>query len=321
MKRLSFRECWNAFVTWPFWGSFASACAKAWRSTIRWQGWRKLFFLPLFAVAPLFVLCGAALVWVFMNGLEQWPPVYGLYVLSAWLLSDLCVSLPAGIRDIKAWLEAYPKVFQMMKNEGFRFTLGLYFEQFVNFAYGIFKIISGVIVGSAWIGADGIYNFFQGVIQLFQILRRKRGGAMEQQWRSYRLCGILILLLHLTLTGIVFQMINWNRAEDHPGITIFATAAFAFYKIISSFIGVARDRKHTHPIDSSVRMLELSQAIFAIYSLQASLLHTFGTGEPWESWLNMATGCMVCLMVAAMGVYMIRRAAREIRKIQEETHG
>ena len=58
-----------------------------------------------------------------------------------------------------------------------------------------------------------------------------------------------------------------------------------------------------------------------MFSLQASLLHTFGTGETWEGWLNTATGCVVCLLVAAMGIYMIRRGSREIKKLQENGNG
>ena len=90
---------------------------------------------------------------------------------------------------------------------------------------------------------------------------------------------------------------------------------------ISSFINLAKDRKHVHPVDSSVRMLELSQAIFAIFSLQAGLLHTFGTGEKWEHYLNLTMGCAVCLLTVSMGIYMIRRANRELKKIQEKNDG
>ena len=127
--------------------------------------------------------------------------------------------------------------------------------------------------------------------------------------------------MHLTLIGIVFQMVNWHRVEESGEIMIIATAAFAFYKFISSFIDLAKDRKHTHPIDSSVRMLELSQAIFAIFSLQAGLLHTFGTGETWKHWLNLAMGCLVCLLTVSMGIYMIRRANREIKLLRETQNG
>ena len=292
-----------------------------WNRFMKWRGWKIIFPLPVWAAVILFPVCCAGLIWIFINGLEMWWPAYILYGLSGYSLADLCIKLPAAVRMGKAWLKEHPKVEGLLKNKDLHFKLELYVEQIINFAYGIFKIVSGVIVGSAWIGADGIYNFAQALIQLFQILRRKNLGTIVQQWKSYRLCGFLILLMHLTLTGIVFQMVNWNRAEESGEIMIIATAAFAFYKFISAFIDLAKDRKHTHPVDSSVRMLELSQAIFAIFSLQAGLLHTFGTGESWEHMLNLAVGCAVCLLTVAMGIYMIRRANREIKQLQETDYG
>lgn len=288
---------------------------------LHWRGWKMIFPFPVWAEVLLFAACCTGLIFVFVNGLELWWPAYILYGLSAYGLTALCIKLPGTIRRARNWMKNHTKVEGIIKNEERRFSLELYFEQFVNFAYGIFKIVSGVVVGSAWIGADGIYNFVQALIQLFQILRRKKPGTIEKQWKSYRFCGVLILLMHLTLIGIVFQTVSWNRVEESGEIMIIATAAFAFYKFISSFIDLAKDRKHTRPVDSSVRMLELSQAIFAIFSLQAGLLHTFGTGESWEHLLNLAVGCMVCLLTMAMGVYMIRRANREIHTLQETENG
>ena len=288
---------------------------------LHWGGWKIIFPLPGWTEALLFAASCAGLIWVFVNGLELWWGSYILYVLSAYGLTALCVRLPGMVGRGKGWLKNHPKVEGLLKNKELRFKLELYFEQFINFAYGIFKIVSGVIVGSAWIGTDGIYNLTQALIQLFQILRRKKPGNIARQWKSYRFCGVLILLMHLTLIGIVFQMVNWNRVEESGEIMIIATAAFAFYKFISSFIDLAKDRKHTHPVDSSVRMLELSQAIFAIFSLQAGMLHTFGTGADWERWLNLAVGCVVCLLTVAMGIYMIRRANREIKTLQEKENG
>ena len=288
-----------------------------WNRILHWNGWKKLFPLPTWLEIIIFIACCAGLIWVFVNGLDMWWPAYILYGISAYSLAALCIKLPGIVRKEQNWVKHHPKVEGLLKNEELKFSLELYFEQFINFAYGIFKIASGVIVGSAWIGADGIYNFVQALIQLFQILRRKRPGDLRNQWKSYRFCGVLILLMHLTLIGIVFQMVNWNRVEESGEIMIIATAAFAFYKFISSFIDLAKDRKHTRPIDSSVRMLELSQAIFAIFSLQAGLLHTFGTGENWEHLMNLAVGCLVCFLTVAMGIYMIRRANREIKNLQE----
>ena len=292
-----------------------------WNRSLHWSGWKKIFPFPPWADLLMLIVFCAGLIWVFLNGLDLWWPSYILYGLSAYSLVALCIKLPGAVRKEKNWIRKHPHVSGFLDNSELRFSLELYAEQFINFTYGIFKIASGVIVGSAWIGADGIYNFAQALIQLFQILRRQKPGTIQDQWKSYRFCGFLILLMHLTLIGIVFQMVNWHRVEGSGEIMIIATAAFAFYKLVSSFIDLAKDRKHTHPIDSSVRMLELSQAIFAIFSLQAGLLHTFGTGEAWEHWLDLAMGCVVCLLTVAMGIYMIRRGNREIKNLQEKKHG
>ena len=292
-----------------------------WSRFLHWNGWKKIFPLPVWAACLLFTACCAGLVWVFLNGLELWWPAYILYGLSAYGLTALCLKLPCAVRKEKDWMKKHPKVENILRNKELHFTLELYLEQFINFAYGIFKIASGVIAGSAWIGADGIYNFTQAFIQLFQILRRKNPGTIEKQWKSYRFCGVLMLVLHMTLIGIVFQMINWNRAEEQGQIQVIATAVFAFYKITNSFLDIAKDRKHIHPVDSSVRMLELSQAIFAIFSLQASMFHTFGTGESWEHLLNILTGCTVCLLIVSIGIYMICRSNREIKQRKEKYNG
>ena len=292
-----------------------------WNRFAHWRGWKKIFLLPVWAVVILFAVCCVGLIWVFANGLDMWWPAYMLYGLSAYSLTALCIGFPGAIRLERSWRSRHPKTEEVLRNRELKFSLELYIEQFINFAYGIFKIISSVIIGSAWIGADGIYNFTQALIQLFQILRRKNPGTIVKQWKSYRFCGWLVLLMHLTLIGIVFQTVNWNRVEESGEIMIIATATFAFYKFISSFLDLAKDRKHTRPVDSSVRMLELSQAIFAIFSLQAGLLRTFGSGDSWEHLLNLAVGCMVCLLTVAMGIYMIRRADREIKTLQEKNNG
>lgn len=319
--KFDFRKYWDTFLNWRGWTATASCFKKAWRSTISWTLWKKLFCLPFLLVLLLSALCTVGLIWVFVNGRETWVPAYFLYAMSAWCLIALCMKLPAAIRNAKRWLSRHPKLTVFLKNEELHFKLGLYFEQFLNFAYGIFKIVSGVILGSAWIGCDGIYNMAQALIQLFQILRRKYAKTLVQQWKSCRFCGVLILLMHLTLTGIVFQMINWNRAEEHGEIMVITTALFVFYKLISSFMSIAKDRKHLRPVDSSIRMLNLAQAIFAIFSLQASMFHTFGAGENWEHLLNIITGCSVCLLIVSMGIYMIRRSNRELRTLREENHG
>ena len=124
---------------------------------LHWRGWKKIFPLPVWADVLMFGTLGLVLIPVFLNGLEMWWPSYILYVFSAYSLTSLCIKLPTAIRMEKNWLKNHPEVDGFLKNKELHFKLGLHFEQFFNFAYGIFKVVSGVLVGSAWIGADGIY--------------------------------------------------------------------------------------------------------------------------------------------------------------------
>ena len=151
-----------------------------WNRFFRWRGWKKIFPLAVWAELLLFAGCCAGLIWVFASGLDMWWPSYFLYGLSAYSLISLCIKLPAVVRSVRNWINNHPKVENVLKDKEMHFRLDLYRAQFINFAYGIFKIASGVLVGSAWIGADGIYNFAQALIQLFQILRRKSRAV----WRN-----------------------------------------------------------------------------------------------------------------------------------------
>lgn len=332
MKKTDIKKGWDSFLGWQGWeatarfcvkgwNASASFCVTCWNSTLHWSGWRVLFGLPPLWLLALSIGCAVGLVWVFASGLENRLPGYCLYPLAAYCLTALCARLPGMIRGGRAWFSDHPKIAAIFQDSDRKFTRKLYLEQLINFGYGGFKIGAGIFYGSAWIGFDGIYNFVQAMIQLFQILRRKYAKTPVQQWKSYRFCGILILLMHLTLIGLVFQIVNWNRAVEQGEIMVITTAFFAFYKIISAFIRIAKDRKHVRPVDSSIRMLNLAQAFFAIFSLQASMFHTFGTGESWEQLMNILTGCAVCLLIVSIGIYMIQRGTREIKKLQESSNG
>lgn len=285
---------------------------EAWQKFLRWRIWRPHPVL----IVLLAAVSGGGLFWVFTGGREESVPAYFVYAVSAYALMVLVIAAPKGIRGGKRFLHTNPLIKPLVEDENKRFLLELFRNQIVNLGYGGFKLVSGILCRSTWIWADGLYNLVQGIIQLLQITQHRRHLPMEKQWKSYRLCGGLILVMHLTMTGVVFQMIR-GQAEEYPGYMIFATAAFAFYKLISAFIDVAKDRRHKSPVDSSVRMLNLTQALFSLFSLQVALLHAFDDGTVDAVLMNSLTGIGVCLLVLGTGVYMIRRANRELQRRRE----
>lgn len=319
MKKETWIALWHRIIRWPSWRGWLKW--KGWKAIGAWNGWRRLFILHPVFILFLTLLSGAGLFWAFTSGMENHWVSYLIYVLSAYTLAAASASLPKFVKHIRTAAHSNPYVQRYLSDKELRFQISLYSEQIINTFYGIFKTVSGIIHGSAWIGADGLYNLAQSLIQLIQILRRRKAQPLMQQWKSYRLCGWLILGMHLTITGLVFQMVHMGRTEEYPGYLIFVTALFAFYKLIKAFIDVAKDRKNKAPIDSSVRLLNLSQALFSIFSLQAAMIHQFDGRDEFAELMNSLTGGAVCIMIVGMGIYMLGRSRREMKKLEESWNG
>jgi len=86
----------------------------------------KVFPLPFWGDSLFFLFCAAALIWVFVSGLENWWPAYALYALSAYCLTAVCIKLPDAIQGGKLWIQKHPKLLSVLKDEelkyGFDFT-------------------------------------------------------------------------------------------------------------------------------------------------------------------------------------------------------
>lgn len=298
------KKYWQSFIRWKGWSAF-----------IHWSGWKKIFCIHPALAVLLIIASAAGLVWVFLNGMEEHPAAYGIYVISFYTLVAAVVQMPKIIRGANSLLHRNRVTNRILSDRELRFRSKLYMRQIVDLCYGGMKTAAGLFYGSSWLLTDGLYNLAQGAIELFQILRRRKVTDLSGQWKSYRLCGWLLLVLHLFMTGPIFLMINRGMGEYYPDVIVIATAAFTFYKLISAFVGVAKDRRHRAPIDSSVRMLNLSQALFSLFSLQVSMFHTFGGDFAARQLMNNLTGSGVCILVVATGIYMIRRGNRELKNI------
>lgn len=312
---------WKTFLRWEGWGRLARW--KGWTGWLHWPGWQQLLFPGTLPVVGLTVASAAGLVWIFFTGRELAWFAYPIYCVAFYALETVTALMIQKLPGAKRRMEENTRIQRLRaKNADGAFSIGFYLEQFVNFFYGFFKIVSGIAAGSAWIGADGIYNFVQALIQLYQILRHRQAKTIKQQWQSYRQCGFMMIVLHLTMTGMMYQMIQMGRHEDHSEIMIISTAAFTFYKLIKTFVDVAKDRKHEKPVDSAVRFLDLSQALYNLFVLQVGLISVYGGADFTAAELmNNLTACAVCLLVLGMGINMIRRANRDMKQWEETIDG
>ncbi len=286
---------------------------------------KKWLFPPIWVIVLLVPICAAALITVFVKGWEETPVAYAVYVASTYTLTVLViflsVTLPTCHRKLRARIDSHPFGHRYMTDAAFRVRVSLYLSLGINVAYSVFKLLMGWVYSSFWWGAVAIYYILLALIR-FILLRYMRADensrrGLVAEFRRYRLCGILLLAVNLSLTGIVFMMVWRNKAYSYPGFLIFAVAAYTFYTVTISIVDIVKYRKYQSPVLSASKAIRLTAALVSLLSLETAMLAQFGEEPQFTVLMTALTGAGVCVAVLAISVYMIVRAGRQIQSIMK----
>lgn len=196
-----------------------------------------------------------------------------------------------------------------------RIQVSLYASLFLNLTYVLLNAVTAIIYTSFWSGMDAVFYLVLGIVR-FTILRNlRRGVGVRRQYEVFRFCGCLLLVLNLSLTGIVFQTIYFGRTQEYPGLLIFIVAAYAFIFLVNTVVTLFKYRRLNSPIISATKMISLTQAIVAIYSLQIALLTRFGDEATPIQTLNSIVGWALCIIIFAIAIFMIVRGTYRLRRL------
>ncbi|MCL1801223.1 MAG: hypothetical protein FWG25_07685 [Promicromonosporaceae bacterium] len=203
-----------------------------------------------------------------------------------------------------------------IKDSPFRSMVNLYFGLGYDLAFAALRITSAVLLGSFWDGADGLYLAALTAARFALVKHYQKGDeSPEMEWRGYRRCGWLLLLLNIAFIVVIYQVVHHNYGRDYPGIIIYLVAFYAFTRLAFAVNTAIRRRTHDSPTLKAAATLNLAKALVAIYALQTSLLRSFGTTEADQllsDWASIITGGAISLFIVSFAVVMIRRSTREI---------
>lgn len=281
-----------------------------------------------------------------LNMLEAIHPLsFASYFISSYALLVTAVNLKrvvrrikelstgdelAAVRKVKSFMRRYKYTRLYLESFEFRAEVGLYMSLVINMFYAVFKGITGVIYDSAWLWSMGIYYFFLGAIRFYLMrgVRRKLGSKSEQEiklheFRTYRLCGALMMVLNLAVAGMAIQMIWQNKANEYSRVTVIISAAFTFYCFILSIYNAVSFRKRNNVILSAAKDLALIGALMSMLSLQTSMLHTFGAADEgrFRMIMNSVTAGIVIISVLSIASYMIINGTKKISQLQDQMGG
>lgn len=288
---------------------------------------KKRFFLPNGFVILLFVIMSAVLLlYAFCRENPNPVIVYFSYVFSAYTLTVVVLKCPGIYRRIKGGLFANRYSARYLTDVELRATISLYAGFCINVIYAVFKLRMGILLHSHWLMAVAVYYMILSVMRFGLLCRQRIAGRYEDKvlqyrfaLRSYRFTGILMFGLNIAVSGMVVQMIWQNQTYEYPGYMIYAMAAYAFYCMGIAVKNLLKYRKLENPLLSAAKMLSASCAMISILALQTAMLTQFGDGEQsFVRLMNGLTGSAVCMGIFIMAVVMVRKAGRELKRMETE---
>jgi len=208
-------------------------------------------------------------------------------------------------------LKESPFVAKLLQDPFFRSLLTTSFSMGWNLVYAVFNGILGIIFRSYWFASLAAYYLVLGMMRGYVIIgNRKKRSAPS----LLKICGIGMIMLAVTLSGITCMAIAEEHNPKFPMIVMIAIAAYTFYMAAMSIISAVKARKKKNVIYILLRDIALTGMIGSMMALERSMLGTFGDGDRhFLMIMESTTGAAGFILVLGMAVSLLNRS-REDKK-------
>lgn len=188
-----------------------------------------------------------------------------------------------------------------------RFYQSTWIGLLVNLAYAAAHVTLGILTRSWWLITLGAYSVVLGVMRLANMLiHRKAKGNWDEEHFARRFTGGMFLAMALCLVGTVILSYTDERGTIYHEIIMIAIALYTFVRLTLGIIHLVQSKKQPSPVFKTLRNIDFADALVSIFSLQRSMLVSFGELTPGEIRLfNLLTGSGVCILVFLLGINLI----------------
>lgn len=279
---------------------------------------QKVLFPHIAVVIILIPVCTLALIYSMMYLEDTSVLRISSYVLSFYTLIIFCVRIPSIIDWAKSFKRNNKYTKRISGDVRLRMIITLSGNVIWNFGYSVFQFALGIYHKSAWFYTFATYYFFLAIMRFFltrHTLRYKPGEQMMTELKMYKTCGWTFLLMNLSLSGMMFYMIQGKGRIRHGVIVTISMAAYTFASFIMAIVNVFRYRKYNSPVFSAAKAISLAAACVSVMTLENTMLSTFATGNMsiyTQRLLMVLTGATVSLGIVIMAVYMIVTANKKM---------
>lgn len=272
-----------------------------------------LILIPIATVFLIYAL-------VFM-GHDSIPAICA-YVLSFYTLLVWCIQLPRLIALFRKFREENRYARRWLEDRQLRMKVSLYGTLYFNTAYALLQLGLGFWHHTFWYYTLAGYYICLAIMRFFLARytgSHKPGENQKEELLRYRNCGIVLLLMNLTLSVMVFFMIYWGRTFRHHEITTIALAAYTFTAFTLAIINLIKYRKLKSPVYAAAKVVSLASACVSMLTLEAAMLTAFGAETMDTLTRNLflgLTGFAVCAFIILMALGMIYNGNDRLRRIK-----
>lgn len=254
---------------------------------------------------------------------------YIIYVLAAVFLAMaiwstiLVVRKTSPVKTVSGVAHKYSLLARMLDDHTYRTITFGYGSLVMNSLLAMSKMVTGWWFSSNWFMVLAGYYLVLCLTKTL-VLRNSRIAAAQiderlrryKEWKAYRLCGWMLLVLTITLQGVAILIIEDKNGFSYQGYLIFVVALYDFYCLISGIVYIIKNRKKHSPTVMSIKYINFATSLVAILSLQTAMFASFGadTDMKTQQFMNIMTSTAVCMILIALGVVMIFQANRRLKK-------
>lgn len=244
------------------------------------------------------------------------------YLLSAYTLTVWCFKIPYLIRFFKTFRAENKYAKKWRDDAHLRIQISLYGALIWNTAYALLQLGMGFWHKSFWFCSLAGYYILLAVMRFFLLRHTSRHNAREkmlEELRKYRACGVVFLIMNLSLSLMVFFMIYWNRTFIHHEITTITLATYTFTSMTFAIINIIKYRKFGSPVYSASKAISLAAACVSMLTLESTMITTFGNGTmslTGRRVLFGITGGVIAALIILMAINMIVTGTKKINLLK-----
>lgn len=280
----------------------------------------RLLFPHPFVVLLCSVLTAVLLTLVFATDYIPEMFSYFIYAFSAYSFCILLAYLIPNIsKFLKKFLSKMPVMNRYINDKLFRAQASIYASLINNTIYSAFYAVMAFVQKSYWQMALALYNFVFTIMRFILAKSYSKANKKDDKQRlvyelkTYKSCGILMLFMSATMTGLIELLISEGKKASGEILTI-TIAAYTFYCFIIAIINIVKFRKENSLILLASKNVCFARALMSLFSLQIAMFSQFGGIESnMEVIMNILFGFVVCMICVAIAVIMIIKANKNLK--------